>query len=220
MWLGGVIMRAEPRAYEIQSEDGIPVTLPSGATYFVLTDTEEHYLRDKIGRYMSDNHFVNVSDILEIDRMVTFELLIHRWTLWLSRGKDYWNNTINSKQLSDTVQEFSREIRQLKKGLGVDKTSRDRTRGDDSMAAHWDNLLQRAREFGYLRNEQFTQVITSFQRIKAIVQFHLNSDEIERKENACELPDVLEVIQEEISKFDQIDETFRFEKQRMWIRNQ
>jgi hypothetical protein len=203
MWLGGVIMRAEPRAYEIQSEDGIPVTLPSGATYFVLTDTEEHYLRDKIGRYMSDNHFVNVSDILEIDRMVTFELLIHRWTLWLSRGKDYWNNTINSKQLSDTVQEFSREIRQLKKGLGVDKTS-----------------LQRAREFGYLRNEQFTQVITSFQRIKAIVQFHLNSDEIERKENACELPDVLEVIQEEISKFDQIDETFRFEKQRMWIRNQ
>jgi hypothetical protein len=349
--------------YEIQADEGIAVELPSGATYYVHTDGEAHYLRDKIRRYLSDNHFVNISDMQEIDRMITFELLIHRWSMWLARGKDYWNDPINTKQYSDMVQDYSREVRQLKKGLGVDKSSRDRTRGDDSVAALWDNLLRRAREFGYTRNEQMIQVITSFHRIKAMITLHKNcfsgdteiltkkgvrklsdvagtavdvldgnggwatamicryepqelwrieltrsgrsktidataghrwfvhkrtshgtrtepntvglrpgdrlvsligkahkkvpdwkvvsvrptgriepvfcpdvptthsfvlegniltgnTDEIERKENACELSDVLEVIEEEIAKFDAIDESFRFEKQALWIRSQ
>jgi hypothetical protein len=206
--------------YEIQADDGIAVELPSGATYYVHTDGEEHYLRDKITRYLSDNHFVNISDMQEIDRMITFELLIHRWSMWLARGKDYWNEPINTKQYSDMVQDYSREVRQLKKGLGVDKSSRDRTRGDDSVAALWDNLLRRAREFGYTRNEQMIQVITSFHRIKAMIILYKNTDEIERKENACELADVLEVIEEEIAKFDAIDESFRFDKQALWIRSQ
>jgi hypothetical protein len=160
--------------YEIQADEGIAVTLPSGATYYVHTDGEEHYLRDKITRYLSDNHFVNISDMQEIDRMITFELLIHRWSMWLARGKDYWNDPINTKQYSDMVQDYSREVRQLKKALGVDKTSRDKTRGDDSIAALWDNLLRRAREFGYMRNEQMVQVITSFHRIKAMITLHKN----------------------------------------------
>lgn len=213
-------MNHDPQPYEIQSEDGIPVQLPSGASYYVQTDGEAHYLRDAIERYLSDNHFVNVSDMKEIDRMITFELLIHRWTLWMSRGKDYWNEPINTKQLSDMSSSFSTEVRLLKKALGVDKTSRDKTRGDDSIAAHWDNLLRRAREFGYMRNEQLVQTITAFQRIKAMITLYTNSDEIERKENACELEDVLEVIRDEITKFDAVDEKFRFEKQALWIRSQ
>jgi hypothetical protein len=206
--------------YEIQADEGIAVQLPSGATYYVHTDSEANYLRDKIERYLTDNHFVNVSDMQEIDRMITFELLIYRWSLWLSRHKDYWNEPINDKKLSEMIQDYSREVRLLKKALGVDKSTRDRTRGDDSVAALWDNLLRRAREFGYMRNEQMVQVITSFHRIKAMITLHKNTDEIERKENACELSDVLEVIEEEIAKFDAIDEAFRFEKQSLWVRSQ
>lgn len=173
MWYSW-LMADDALPYEIQADEGIAVTLPSGATYYVHTDGEEHYLRDKITRYLSDNHFVNISDMQEIDRMITFELLIHRWSMWLARGKDYWNESINTKQFSDMVQDYSREVRQLKKALGVDKTSRDKTRGDDSIAALWDNLLRRAREFGYMRNEQMTQVITSFHRIKAMITLHKN----------------------------------------------
>lgn len=206
--------------YQIQADDGIAVTLPSGANYFVMTDGEARELRDKAERYLSDNHFVNVSDMQEIDRMITFELMIYRWNLWISRGKDYWNDPIDTKKYSEIVNTYSKEVRLIKKALGVDKTTRDRTRGDDSIAALWDNLLRRAREFGYMRNEQMVQVITSFQRIKAIITLHKNADEIERKENACELADVLEVIEEEIAKFDAIDEQFRFEQQTLWIRNQ
>lgn len=213
-------MNDDALPYEIQADEGMAVELPSGATYYVHTDGEAHYLRDKITRYLSDNHFVNIADMQEIDRMITFELLVYRWSMWLARGKDYWNEPINTKQYSDMVQDYSREVRQLKKGLGVDKSSRDRTRGDDSVAALWDNLLRRAREFGYTRNEQMVQVITSFHRIKAMITLHKNTDEIERKENACELADVLEVIEEEIAKFDAIDEEFRFQKQTLWVRSQ
>lgn len=219
-FVANVVWMANPAAYEFQADNGIPVQLPSGATYFVITDGEEHYLKDKIERYLSDNHFINVSDLQDIDKMIVFELLIHRWTLWISKGQDYYNNDVNTKQLSEMVKDYSTEVRQLKKSLGVDKSSRDRTRGDDSVAALWDNLQRRAKEFGYMRNEQFVQVITSFQRLKAMLVFHQNCDALERKENACETEDVLSVLQEEIEKFDAIDEKFRFEKQALWIRNQ
>lgn len=202
------------------SEAGIPVELPSGATYYTITHAEAEYLRDRIHRYMSDNHFINVSDIQEIDRLITLETLSHRWTMWISKGRNYYDEDINIKQHSDMVQDASREIRQMKKALGLDKPSRDKVRGDDSVAALWDHLLRRAREFGYMRNEQLIATITAFQRIKALIQFHDNCDEIERKENACELEDIFEVLREEIAKFDKVDEDFRHQKQTLWIRNQ
>lgn len=206
--------------FEDLAEDGIPVELPSGATYYTITHAEAEYLRDRISRYLSDNHFINVSDIQEIDRLITLETLVHRWTMWISKGRNYYDEDINVKLHSDMVGDASREIRQMKKALGLDKPSRDKVRGDDSVAALWDHLLRRAREFGYMRNEQYVQVITSFQRIKALVTFHDNCDEIERKENACEVDDILQALREELTKFDQIDEAFRHTAQTLWIRNQ
>lgn len=206
--------------YETVSEEGIPVDLPSGARYFVLTRAEAAYLEDSIKRYMSDNHFINVSDIRDIDRMISLELLIHRWTMWISKGRNYYDEDVNIKQHSDMVQDASREVRQIKKGLGLDKATRDRTRGDDSVAALWDNLKRRAQEFGYLRNDQFVATITAFQRVKAILQFHDNCDEIERKENACDIDDVISILREEIRKFDAVDEEFRHSKQTLWVRAQ
>lgn len=208
------------RTFETVTEDGISVDLPSGAQYFVLTESEAEYLRDRIRRYLSDNHFINVSDIQEIDRMITLELLLHRWSMWLSKGRNYYDEDINQKQYHDMVDSASKEVRQIKKGLGLDKATRDRTRGDDSIAAHWDNLLRRAREFGYMRNNQYVQTITSFQRIKAMLQFHDNCDPTERKENACELDDVIEVLRAEVRKFDAIDEEFRHTQQALWVRAQ
>lgn len=213
-------MADDLRTYEVHGGGGIPVPLPSGAVYYVLTDEEERYLRERIERYQTDNHFVNVSDVQDIDKMITFELLIHRWTLWLSKGRDYFDEDINIKQYSEMVHGYSTEVRQLKKALGVDKNTRDRTRGDDSLSALWSNLQRRAAEFGYKRNEEFVQTITSFQRIKAMITFHDKCDELERKENACEAGDVLEVLRQEIAKFDAIDEKFKFEKQTLWIRSQ
>lgn len=213
-------MADDLRTYEIQADAGIPVRLPSGATYYVRTDEEERYLRERIVSYLSDNHFINVSDIQDIDKMITFELLIYRWTLWISQGRDYYDEDINVQKFADMAHSYSTEVRQLKKALGVDKSTRDRTRGDDSLASLWANLQRRAAEFGYKRNEEYVQVITSFQRLKAMLTFHDKCDALERKENACEEKDVLEVLRDEIAKFDAIDEKFKFEKQTLWVRSQ
>jgi hypothetical protein len=206
--------------YEIASDQGIPVELPSGAVHFVITDGEARYLQDKIERYLKDNHFINISDIQDIDKMVVFELMIHRWTLWLSKGRDYFDEDINVKQYADRVSSYSTEVRQLKKSLGVDKATRDRTKGDDSIPALWANLLRRGKEFGVMRNEQFVATITAFQRLKALLQFHDNADEIERRENHCEVDDIMQILREEVRKFDALDEQFRHERQTLWIRQQ
>lgn len=202
------------------SEEGIPVELPSGATHYTITHAEAEYLRDLAERYLSDNHFMNIADLKEIDRLITLETLAHRWSMWISKGRNYYDEDINVKVHSDMIQDASREIRQMKKALGLDKPSRDKVRGDDSVAALWDHLLRRAREFGYMRNEQLIAVVTAFQRLKALVIFYDNCDALERKENACELEDVFEVLREEIANFDSVDERFRHEKQTLWIRQQ
>lgn len=202
------------------SEEGIPVDLPSGATYYTITHAEAEYLRDLAQRYLSDNHFMNIADLKEIDRLITLETLAHRWSMWISKGRNYYDEDINPKQYNDMQTDASREIRQMKKALGLDKPSRDKVRGDDSVAALWENLLRRAREFGYMRNEQLVAVVTAFQRVKAMIQFYDNCDDIERKENACEIGDILDVLREEIRAFDEVDEKFRHKTQALWIRTQ
>jgi hypothetical protein len=211
---------ADDRAFDVGVEDGIPVGLPSGATFYVLTRDEADYLGERVTRYLDDNHFVNVSDFQDIDKMVTFELFIHRWSLWLSKGRDYYNEDINQKQLADTIASYSHELRQLKKNLGIDKPARDRQHGDDSVPAYLDSLRQRAREFGYHRNAQFAKIIESFQRINAMLTYHDNCNDIERLERQCTIDDVVDVVRAEISAFEALDEKFRTEVQTIWIRKQ
>lgn len=213
-------MGEEDEPFDVTVEDGIPVTLPSGAVFYVLTESEKRYLETNITRYLTDNHFVNISDLLDIDKLVTDELLIHRWGMWISKGKDYFGDEIKVKEFADLCDRYQTEVRQLKKALGVDKNTRDRMRGDDSIPAYWASLLRRAKEFGYMRNSQFNQAIESMQRIKAIITYHDNSTPDERLEFHCTQDDVVIVIKEEIAKFDKLDEQFRFEQQKAWISDQ
>lgn len=207
-------------SFEISSPEGFSVGLPSGAEFLVLTSDEAAYIKDRVSRYLSENAFTNVSDLQDIDRMVTFELLVHRWSLWISKGVDYFNEEINERQLSERVKDFSSEIRQIKKTLGVDKVARDRTRGDDSIVNYLAQLKVRAREFGYMRNEQFNKTLELFHELKALITYHNNCDEAERLEGQVTQEDVFAWIQETaIPEFDAIDASFRDESQRFWIRS-
>lgn len=207
------------RAYDLQADDGIAVLLPSGATFYVLTQDEADYLAERVNRYLSDNHFVNVSDFQDIDKMVTFEMLVHRWSLWLSRGQNYYGESIDEKQIAQQVNAYSGELRLLKKNLAMDKVARDRARGDDSVAVYLANLRERALEFGVMRSDQACKAIESFQRIKGILIYFDNCDDSERREHGVEIDDVLAVIREEIAEFDTVDEEFRSNIQRYWIRS-
>lgn len=208
------------RGFDVTAEEGIPVGLPSGAMFWVLTQDEAEYLKERVARYLKDNHFVNVSDFQDIDKMVVFELFLHRWTLWLSKGRDYYDEEINSKQLADTVSSYSTELRLLKKNLGIDKPTRDRQRGDDSIPAYLDALRQRALEFGYHRNNQVAQVMEAFQRLSAMLTYHDNSTDDERLEFSVTIEDCFDVLRQEVSRWNAMDKEFRETKQSYWIRKQ
>jgi hypothetical protein len=208
------------RDYDVTVDEGIPVRLYSGATFYVLTQDEADYLDERIKLYGEQNHFTNISDIQDIDKMVIFELLIHRWSLWLSKGVDYWNDTISQREVSERVNNTSRELRQIKAVLGIDKKTRDRTHGDDSIPAYLDALRMRAREFGIMRNAQFDHVITAFQRISAFLGYHDRCDDQERKEFNVTVEDLIEVIRDEVASFEAIDAEFRQSNQKLWIRKQ
>lgn len=213
-------MTVTDRGFDVSVEDGIPVDLPSGATFYVLTQDEADYLRERVERYLSDNHFKNVSDFQDVDKMVVFELFVHRWTMWLSKGRDYYNEEINSKQLADTINSYSTELRLLKKNLGIDKPARDRQRGDDSVPAYLDALRQRALEFGYHRNAQANLVMEAFQRLSAMITYHDNCTDEERLEFGVTMEDCFDVLRQEVAAWNTLDEEFRTTKQQYWVRRQ
>jgi hypothetical protein len=204
---------------DVVVEDGLPVTLPSGATFSVLTSDEVEYVKDRVTRYLADNHFVNVSDLQDVDRMVVMELLVHRWSLWLSRGKDYFDDEVDEKSFRRSLGEYSTEVRQLKKALGIDKVTRDKQKGDDSVPTYLTELNIRALEFGYMRNAQQAKSIELFMQLRSLVTLHDNSDDQERMEMHCSEEDIFEWMRViAFPEFDAIDADFRKGHQAMWIR--
>ena len=196
------------------------VKLPSGATFVVLTAEEKRYIVERVTRYLTDNHFVNISDYQDVDRLVTFELFVYRWSLFLSRGMDYYGDEVETRALSSQIEAYSTEVRLLKKTLGIDKPARDKARGDDSVVNYLSKLRDRAREFGVMRNAQFDKILELFQQLRALVLFHDRCDEIERRENHATMEDIFAWIRETaIPEFDTIDQEFRETQQKFWVRS-
>jgi hypothetical protein len=202
-------------------EDVLRVQLPSGAGFVVLTPEEKKYLEERVARYLHDNHFVNVSDYQDVDRLVTFELFVYRWSLWLSYGSDYFGDDIETRALSSQIEAYAQEVRLLKKNLGIDKPARDKARGDDSVVSYLSKLRERAREFGVMRNDQFDKALELFQQLHALIGFYDRCDEIERRENHATADDIFDWLRTVcLPEFDRIDDLFRKNQQKYWVRSQ
>jgi len=200
------------------SEELRDVTLPSGAPFKVYP-REVSYVRDRVRRYLKDNVFTNVSDLQDVDRLISLELLVWRYTLWVSQQKDYWGEPIDEPGYARMVKEISGELRQLKATLGLDKLTRDKQRGDDSVAAYLQDLAVRAREFGIMRNEQAAKAIELFKTLQYKLNLHDNCTERERLENEITSDHILEWLRSSaIPEFEAIDAAFRENVQKMWIR--
>lgn len=201
-------------------EDGLPVQLPSGATFVVLTQSEVDYVTERVGRYLADNHFVNVSDFQDVDRMLILEVLCFRWGLWISKQRDYFGDPVDEAALRRSLNDYSGELRQLKRTLGIDKLARDRQRGEDSVAVYLDNLRARAKEFGIMREGQLAKALELVAQLIALVTLHDQSDDIERREMHVTTEDVLDWIRTVfMPEFQAVDAHFRQHAQRFWIRS-
>lgn len=195
----------------------IMVKSPSGGRIEVLTVEEKTWYEDRASKYMADGHYTFVSDLQELDRILNMELNAWRLGLWLLKDEDYFGDPIERDQVQKAVNDISKEIRQIKKAMGMEKVQRDKEKGS-SISDRWDDLCARAEEFGIMREKQLTEAITLFMDLKALMTFHLNCDEQERKENDVEEHDVIQwIIDVAIPQFDKIDEYFRENQQRFWV---
>lgn len=198
-------------------EDKIEVEAPSGATYSVMNEQEEAYFKTIAEKYLNDNHFTNISDMQDLDRVLIMETMCYRWGLWVSMEKDYWGNNIDMVDTKKSLNDYSKELRQLKKSLGMDKVTRDKDKGE-SVSEYIKNLLVHAKEFGVMREEQATKAITLWQELKGLITYHNNCLPDEQKEYKITEHDIIMWIQEVMPEFDAIDEYFRQNSQRFWIR--
>lgn len=213
-------MSATGDGTERYEESGLPVVLPSGSTLLVLTDGEVDYLTERVDRYLNDNLFTNVTDLQDIDRLLTLEMLSHRFGGWISLRRDYMGEQIDEAGLRRDVAAFSREIRMLKAQLGLDKASRDRSRGEDSIPVFIENILRRAKEFGVMREEQLTRALTLAMELIALYTWHMKCDEAEQRNLGITRDDLMSWIEEVfIPEFQSIDAYFREHSQRFWIRS-
>jgi hypothetical protein len=203
------------------SEDGFPVKLPSGAEFTVLTTGEVRYVEERVQQYNNEYRWSNISDLQDIDRIIQNELFIHRWAGWISKTKDYFGEAVEEQSLRKSINDFSGEIRLLKKQLGIDKASRDRERGEDSIPVYLENLRRRAQEFGINRNKMMDKGLELSMQAISLAQLWKNCTPEEQAEQACTSDDIAQWLYDVFRpEFEKVDAEFRATSQKLWITEQ
>lgn len=217
----------EPDSFKIESileggsggeqEEEIRVNSPSGTTSPVLTQEEADFYNAMSARYQADNSFKNISDLSELDRILIMELMCYRWGQWIVMEQDYDGKKVDPGNLQRFIESYSKEIRGIKKDLGMDKSSRDKDK-ESSVADYVQNVLIRAKEFGIKRNEQAVEAITILKELQGLITLHDNSTEAERREFGCRDEEIFDWIRNKCESFDRIDAELR-ENQKYWVRD-
>lgn len=194
-----------------------PVVTPSGGTVNLMTQEESDWYTDRRDTYVSQNRFTNQSDLNDLDRVLFMEVMINRWSTWITQGFDYFMTRVDESKVQQQIAEYSKELRQVKKALGIDKITRDASKVE-SVGDYIRTLLQRAKEFGYHRNEQYEKAVTLIYELKTMVETYDRCDADEREDLDLSHETILDWVRENmIAEWVALDEAFRAE-QATWIR--
>jgi len=194
------------------------VTTPSGSDFHLQTQEEADWYESRRDRYMTDNMFPNVSDLQDLDRLLTLEVMVYRWSLWIAQGFDYVFTLVDSTQLKNNIKEYSVETRLLKQSLGIDKATRDKDKGE-SLSDYTANLLHRAKEFGYHRNAQYESAVTKMYELRAMVMTYDRCDDEERSLLDLSPEIILEWVRDNMIKdWDDLAASFR-KQQAIWVKD-
>lgn len=194
------------------------VIAPSGSQLHLQTKEEADWYESRRDRYQSDNHFPNVSDLQDLDRLLMLEVLTYRWSLWMAQGFDYLYSRVDEGALKSNIKEYSVEIRLLKQSLGIDKATRDKDKGE-SLADYTEKLLQRAKEFGYHRNQQYELAVTLLYELRSMVMTYDRCDAEERELLDLSVETIVDWIRERaIARWDELSTAFRA-NQAIWVKS-
>lgn len=192
----------------------------NGQVLEVMGDVEAVFYRAQQKRYLEENKFTAHSDLADLDRLLFFELLVFRWTQWLSSGRDYDGYLAPSveEQLRRNLKETAPLISTIKNDLGLTKSQRDKEAAE-SVGAYLVELKRRAKEHGVRREKELTAALCLVKELFSLIGTYDRSNPLERSKIGLESPeDILDWIRTHMKpEFDQVDEYFRTRSQKFWV---
>lgn len=199
----------------------VKVRTVAGHEIEVQGKDEARYYRDQQKKYQDEFKFTNPSDLADLDRLLFFELMVYRWTNWLSSGKDYDGYLAPSQedQLRKNLKETAPLISAIKNDLGLTKSQRDKEQFE-SVGQYLVDLKARAKEHGVRREKQLTAAICLIKELFSLVGTFDRSNELERSKIGLESEaDIIDWVRDSMKpQFDEIDAYFRAHQQRFWVR--
>ena len=198
-----------------------PVYLCSGEAMEVITEAEQRWWVNTKGKYLEETRFTETTDLQDLDRLLCLELLIFRWNLHLSSGRDYDGNLAEEEQLRRQIKDQSDVINKLKSQLSLDKKSRDAILSEGNFAAWISDVKRRAKLFGIHRENQLQKALALMAELSGTLGAFDRSDEEERRKLGFESEaDIVAWIRDEmLPAFQVIDEHFANHEQKLWARD-
>lgn len=194
----------------------------SGKTLAVLNSVEAEWFDETRNAYLSELKFTEKTDLIDLDRLLILEMMIFRWSQYLSAGKDYDGDMVNDKQLTFDIRAYSEQIIKIKDSMGLTRKARDDLANADNFAQKYADLKARAKMFGIHRENQVTKGITLAMELSTVVGSFDRSDEEERRKLGFESEhEIMEWIRNTwLPEFHAVDTAFRAGSQKFWIRQQ
>lgn len=208
-----------PTPVDVENPFGIElyqVDTPSSSTLNLWNEDEANYYERQRDNYLRDNRFTNVSDIEDLSRLLTLEVMVRRWSNWLTQGFDYLAARVNESELKTNIKEYSTEIRLVKASLGIDRAQREKDKGE-TVGDYIATLLTRAKEFGVHRNTQYAKAVTFLWELINQVQTHDRCNAEERRELDLSPEAIMDWVRTTvIPEWEQLNQDFR-QQQKVWI---
>lgn len=214
-----------PPAVTVNSRSARKCTVKTlaGQDLELQTEVEAKFYNEAKNRYLSDNTFTVASDLRSLDRLIFLETLSYRWTYSLASG--FTNDgaelkPAQSDQLRKNLKETTPMIAGLQNDLGLTKAQRQQEQAE-SVGSYIQQLKIAAKQHGIRREKQLGKAIELTKELFSLCGTYRRSNNAERAklgfESADDIVDwVLDYMKPE---FDVVDEHFRANQQRFWIRS-
>lgn len=219
-----IIKGQDPAAAAQQAAPKSPtlrhVNLVAGQVIQVQGDAEQRWFESTRDRYLQECQFTEATDLQDLDRLLVMELMIYRWTAQIAQGTDYEGHLVDEQDMQRNIKLYSDQITKVKDSMGLSKKARDAANQAGNFSDYLADLKRRAKAFGIHRERQLDKALTLLNELFAIIGAFDRADEEEREKIGFKSEaDILKWVRETARpEYEEIDEHFRQNDQRYWVR--
>lgn len=195
----------------------------TGQEIELLHTREQQFYEQARDKYLDEFSFTVASDLRALDRLLLLETQMYRNQWYLAAGMDYDAVDLDPKDeiaLQRNVKEIVAQISEIQNALGLTKAQRDKD-SHESVGAYLVQLKLRAKEHGVRREKELGKALELTHELFALCGAYQRANEHERKKMGFDSGDnIIEWVMSYMApEFKSIDEHFRTNQQKFWVRN-